>query len=61
MLIVATTRVPNCSLSLKGTRLESSLGPLGDWTGDCIALVNLEGLLGGHAAQVKWHGHFMSK
>ena len=55
--IVVTTRVPNCSLNLKGTRLESSLEPWRNWTGDCIALANLEGLLGGHAAQVKWHGH----
>ena len=59
--IVTTTRVPICSLSLKGTRLESSLGPWRNWTGDCIALANLEGLLGGHAAQAKWHGHLMSK
>jgi hypothetical protein len=59
--IVVTTRVPNCSLSLEGTRLESSLEPWRNWTGDCIALANLEGLPGGHAAQAKWHGHLMSK
>ena len=28
-----------------------------NWTDACIALANLMGLLGGHAAKVRWHRH----